>query len=275
MYQIKNRSQKFMLPKIGEITLSGYSRSKYRTGYLIQPFNIYLDAGLPSPVPANVVLLSHSHLDHIDGLYSILIESHNTPVMLPSCIKDNVSNLLDANYSLSGKKKKFKNWNPITTSNFSKMINSKNIIFNTYELDHTVSCLGYSIDFQNKKLKEEYKDYKGKQLAELKKSGVEITENYTIQLILFISDTGKNGITNLPFDQYPLIIIECTFLDDEHYTEAVSRKHLHWKDLEPIVKTNPTNTFILGHFSCRYKDEYLIEFEKAIIVNYSNVIFWI
>lgn len=275
MYQIKNRSEKFSLPKLGEITLSGYSRSKYRTGYLIQPFNIYLDAGLPSPVPANVVLLSHSHLDHIDGLYSILIESKNTPVMFPSSIKDNISNLLDANNSLNGKKKKFKNWEPITTSNFTKIINSKNFIFNTYKLDHTVDCLGYSIDYQNKKLKEEYKDYEGKQLVELKKSGVDITENYFVQLILFISDTGKNGIINLPFEKYPLIIIECTFLEDEHYTEAVSRKHLHWKDLEPIVKANPTNTFILGHFSCRYKDEFLIEFEQALKINYSNIIFWI
>ena len=275
MFQIKNRSDKFNLPKIGDITISGFSRSKYRTGYIIQPFNIYLDAGLPSPIPANIILLSHSHLDHIDGLYSILIESKNTPVMLPSSIRDNVSNLLDANHSLNGKKKKFKNWEPITSTNFCKVINSKNIIFTTYELDHSVPCLGYSIDYQNKRLKEDYKHLEGKQLAELKKHNVEITENYLAPMILFISDTGKNGIKDLPFSRYPLIIIECTFLEDEHYEEAVSRKHLHWKDLEPIVKNNPDNTFIFGHFSCRYKDEFLTDFESKLKINYNNIIFWI
>ena len=127
----------------------------------------------------------------------------------------------------------------------------------------------------NKNLTNFFDWVKGAELVELKKSGVEITENYFVQLILFISDTGKNGIIDLPFEKYPLIIIECTFLEDEHYEEAVSRKHLHWKDLEPIVKANPTNTFILGHFSCRYKDDFLIEFEQAIKINYSNIIFWI
>ena len=96
MYQIRNKTIRFKLPKLDFISISGFSRSKYRTGYLIQPYNIYLDAGLPCPITPNLILLSHSHLDHNAGLYSILIEGENTPVMLPDTDVANTKKMLNA-----------------------------------------------------------------------------------------------------------------------------------------------------------------------------------
>ena len=72
-------------------------------------------------------------------------------------------------------------------------------------------------------------------------------EENKIPILLFISDTGKSILGTLPFNNYPIVIIECTFLEEEHYEEAEKRKHLHWKDLYPIIQTNPETTFILGH----------------------------
>ena len=37
---------------------------------------------------------------------------------------------------------------------------------------------------------------------------------------------------------YPIIFIECTFIDPEHIEESMSRKHLHWNDIEPYVQKN-------------------------------------
>ena len=115
MYQIRNKTIRFKLPKLDFISISGFSRSKYRTGYLIQPYNIYLDAGLPCPITPNLILLSHSHLDHNAGLYSILIEGENTPVMLPDTDVVNTKKMLNAFSCLnSGKNITYYNWFPIT-----------------------------------------------------------------------------------------------------------------------------------------------------------------
>lgn len=276
MYQIKSKIGKFKLPKLDNITIAGYSRSKYRTGYLIQPYNIYLDAGLPSPIPPNLILLSHSHLDHNASLYSLLVEGTKTPVMLPEKDISSTQTLLNSFSSLnSGKQIKYNNWIPIKKSNYELVISKKKLIINSYNLDHSVPCLAYSIDVENSRLKEEYKDYEGHQLGEMRRSGIDITEKYLCPMLLFVSDTGKSILETLPFNNYPIIIIECTFFEEEHYEDAVKKKHLHWNDLEPFVKENPNSTFILGHFSCKYSDEYLTEKEESIKKDYNNIIFWL
>ena len=275
MYQIKNKEMKFSIPKLDEITIFGFSKSKYKTGYLIKPWNIYLDAGLPSPIPPNLILLSHGHEDHIAGLYSLLIEGNKTPVVLPTGIKYFVQNLLNCYSSLnSGKKSNYKNWIPITDNYFKVNINNQTVEIKTYNLDHSVPCLGYSIDKISKKLKQEYKKLSGIELKEIKKS-IDIFEEKKIPIILFISDTGKSILDSLPFNNYPIVIIECTFFEEEHYEEATKRKHLHWKDLLPIIQINTETKFILGHFSCRYDEEYLYTKSKEIMGEYKNVIFWI
>lgn len=276
MYQINNKEETFEIPKLDKITIKGSSRSAYRTGYLIQPYNIYLDAGHPSPVPPSMVLLSHGHHDHVASLYSILINSDKTvPVLIPSCLETNIQEMLNAFYTMNnGKKSIYDKWTPVKTKSYTTIINSKNISIDVFNLDHRVRTHGYGIKQIHKRLKEDYIGKSGKELAELKKT-TDITFEIKIPMLLFISDTGKKVLPNLPFSEYPLVIIECTFFEEEHYEESISRKHLHWKDLEPFVKANPETKFILGHFSCRYKNEYLEEKEAELKLIYSNIIFWI
>ena len=53
------------------------------------------------------------------------------------------------------------NWTPITDYEYKVTINNQTLEIKTYNLDHTISCLGFSIDKISKKLKEEYKDLSG------------------------------------------------------------------------------------------------------------------
>lgn len=67
-------------------------------------------------------------------------------------------------------------------------------------------------------------------------------------------------------------MIECTFLEESEKERAFETKHMHWDDLSEYIKENQEITFILYHFSSRYKREYINDFFK--IVNLSNVIVW-
>lgn len=61
---------------------------------------------------------------------------------------------------------------------------------------------------------------------------------------------------------YPIIMIECTYLFDEDYEYSKNKKHIHWKDLEPFIKLYNNKQFILYHFCQRYKPEQIKEFFK-------------
>ena len=54
-------------------------------------------------------------------------------------------------------------------------------------------------------------------------------------------------------DEHNIIVIECTFMNDEDLERASVTKHMHWKYLEPIVCSRPNTLFVLTHFSLKYK----------------------
>ena len=270
-HKMQNNKYNFKLEAIGEITISGFSEAGYKTGYIIEPFNIYLDAGVECDIPANIVLVSHGHLDHINALYSILINSVKCNVLCDSTLLQPIQSMLNSMSTLnSGKNMTYNNWNPITSSEYI-YTHSKNQIFNitTYELSHRVKCRAYSIMIQKNKLKPEYIGMSGN---ELKLLGDNIYNMIEYPLVLFISDTDASILNELPFSKHKLVIMECTFFDASHSEEAVEKKHLHWNDVKKIVTMYKDTTFLLGHFSARYKENGMQVVKDMIEKYHSNVI---
>ena len=274
MFQINSKEETFKLDRLNPIRLTGFSRSAYRTGFIIHPYNIYLDAGLHPTVKSNLILVSHTHYDHIASLYPILLESKTKDVMIPSSSKDNISEMLNIMSKLNCGKTIF-NWNPIMTHNFDTKIIGKNIYIEIYKLDHRIDTNGYGIYEKQNKLKDEFKQLSSSEISILKKNKTEICERIFVPIIMFINDTGNKVLSKLPFCVFKLVIIECTFIEDNHYQESLKRKHLHWNDLKHYIKINNNTTFILTHFSSRYKNEYLIDKEFNLQKEYPNIKFWI
>ncbi len=279
MYKITYNEHNFTIPNFGKIKISGYSKSAFRTGYIIKPFNIHLDAGLPTPYVPSLILLSHGHFDHIAALYSILDQNNKCPIMLHSKLIDDTISMLTSFKKLNSNCKTHTHdakckWNLISSDIFKIKLKGKEFEINTFKLDHSVLCIGFGISMIIKNIKDEYKELDSKAIVELKKT-TDICVTKKQGCILFISDTSKKPLKYLPFKDYSIIIIECTFFEDEHYIESVQRKHLHWTDLEPYIKDNPTIDFCLGHFSTRYKDEYIASKYNELKQLYPNIHFYL
>jgi ribonuclease Z len=66
-------------------------------------------------------------------------------------------------------------------------------------------------------MKSEYKDLAKNEIINLRKNGVEISENVHLPLFAFLGDTTHKVFDMNPkLLSYPIIIIECTFLLDDH-----------------------------------------------------------
>jgi len=264
---------------INEYQLIGYSRGSFKTGLMISPLKIFLDAGVISQYEPNLILISHGHNDHVGELYNILIgnsRKFKVPIVsTPNMIKM-ISNFLNANMSMNrGRNDKYHKWDPISLTNKNRFnIQGKNIEIQLYSMDHTVESIGFGISEIRDKLKPEYIDKTVEELIEIKKT-YKITEEKDFPLFLFCGDTGNSVLKDLPFDKYPVVIIEATFLHPEHKSEAKEKKHIHIEDLEPYFDKHKDTKFVLIHFSCRYDIEEIKKYQKDYQSKYENIIFFV
>jgi ribonuclease BN (tRNA processing enzyme) len=258
----------------GIYKIKGFSRGSLRTGFILMPHKIFLDAGVPSFIKPNLILITHGHQDHIDSLYNHLIDNKKIEVIANLNLLNFLQKYLDANKSLNClENKKFNNWLPKPIIKQTRVtVNSIKFNIEAVNLDHEVECFGYGISEIRSKLKDEYKDKTQLELNELIKTN-EITIEKLYPILFFCGDMAYTSLETLPFNKYNIFIIECTFLDDNHKEEAISKQHLHIDFLLPYVEKYEDVTFIFIHFSCRYNKNNLKEYAKKYEF-LKNIIFW-
>ena len=262
------------------ITLTGFSRGALRTGFIIYPYKIFLDSGIPFQVEPSLILITHGHQDHVDAIYSNLMNNEKKKIEVIASknliwlLQDHLNSCKSVNV---GKKSIFNNWTPLCISplikNHDIIINNNKILIEAYYLEHEVESLGYGVSEIRNKLLEIYKDKTKKELIEIKKV-YKLTEEKKIPILFFCGDTNNTILSTLPFNDFPIFIIEATFLDDKHINDAYEKKHMHINDLKPYFINYPKTKFILIHFSLKYKIEEIKAYQKIFSI-YENVIFWI
>ena len=62
--------------------------------------------------------------------------------------------------------------------------------------------------------------------------------------------------------EYPVVVVECTFLWDEHEEAAGPSGHMHWKSIKRVAEQHINTTFVLIHFSMRYSLDDIFNFFK-------------
>lgn len=258
-----------------KFSIKGYSKGSYKTGFVLLPDKIFLDAGVPSSYKPNAILITHGHQDHIDCLYNhfILDENIKIKIIATNDLINNLKSYLSACKSLNaGYKVPFTNWEPLPIiKDLNVKINNTEYYIEIRYLDHDVECIGFGINEMRTKLKEEYINLPKDELIKMNKNEISYKKKYPI--IFFCGDMNYTSLETLPFDSYSYFIIECTFFDETHQEEARSRKHLHILDLLPYF-SNYTNTkFILIHFSCRYDKKTIKQYET--LYSFPNVIYWL
>ena len=104
-------------------------------------------------------------------------------------------------------------------------------------------------------------------------SGIDVTEELLLKRFAYVCDTTIKVLDRNPsILEYPVIFIECTFLYEEEIEMASGKKHIHWSELKPITKQYSDKTFVLFHFSQRYKDEEIRDFFES--ESLPNVVCW-
>lgn len=250
---------------LGKYNIFVNSIGNESTGIYIPELKLQLDAGYYFKCDIDNILITHGHADHIKDITSII--HNNTKKVNIICevyLKPFLENYLQSYFQLNSLN--------LNNSKLSKKItwnNSiKNIKIETFPVKHSVKCVAYGIITITNKLKKIFIGKSVEEIIELKKH-IDIKESIENKEILFATDLDHSSLKILPFDKYKNIIIECTFFSFEHVKEARNRLHLHWLDIEPIIKKYLHKNFLLIHPSPRYLKNTEIIFN--LIKPYSNV----
>ena len=257
-YPIKNTPQ---------WTISGYSRSAFRTGFYVNGLNIMLDCGPQCFKKPEHIFITHSHADHIANLPFTLIGdpdgNHKFNIFGPKeaeqKIKKYISSMFEANalednipvddwFDYHGMKGEGESFDLVANKNKLKV--------EVIKCDHGIPTVSYGFGLVKKKLNPIYQGKSGKELGELRKSGVNISVEVVQKAFCFVCDTSIDVFKMNPFIlDYSTVFIECTFIKDGEEEAATTKKHIHWGQLKPYVVANPDITFVLFHFSLKYKDD--------------------
>jgi ribonuclease Z len=259
----------------------GYSRACYRTGFYIKALDLMIDAGPQKTGNPKTILITHCHGDHIASIPFTLIEQksevtvHSLPdIFIHERSKDKLNNyiksMFSANYNQDFKAAVANYFSVKNQDVLDYTANNTKLRIEVFGCIHDVPTVGYGISTKKQHLKQEYFDLKGngKALCELKKQGIDITKTTYEPNIVFIWDTKIDVLKNKRILEYPVVMIECSFLFDDDYEQSLSKKHIHWKSLKPYIVDNPHVFFVLMHFSLRYKEsEIAAFFKKEALIN--------
>lgn len=266
-----------------EYSFRGFSIAAFRTNFIVKELNIMFDAGISGYMSPEHIFITHCHSDHCANLPFHLYNAKpntKTKIYAPKGSIDNISNYVKSAYVMSCDCSpddipllKSSEMVPVTQGTFELVIKNKNFTVEIIECFHSVPCVGYGFTEKRNKLKDEYLGLSGKEIMELKKTGININKEINNHIFCFLGDTNKKVLENKEIDKYKTIIIECTFLFDSEITQANETQHMHWNYLEDYIKTHPDNNFVLYHFSMRYKKSQIIEFFDKLKL--PNVTAWI
>ncbi|MGE3180256.1 MAG: MBL fold metallo-hydrolase [Phycisphaerae bacterium] len=208
------------------------------------------------------VFLSHGHMDHAAGAayyFSQRMFIDNEPGKLfaaaPLC--DPLRRLMDVWGEIDGN---------IPRADIRPAIPGvdialrRDLCVRPFEVNHgrrrldgnLVTALGYAAIEIRKKLKPEYHGLAGPQLVELKKKGIEITARTEVPLVTYCGDTANGDFFDLPYVRdAKVLLLECTFVDDDHRSRARAGFHIHSQDLRDIVPRLRNEKILLTHLTRR------------------------
>ena len=129
------------------------------------------------------------------------------------------------------------------------------LVAKPFRSPHRVFCQGYVLWEEKQKLKPELVGTPGRQLADMKREGVEITDTISSPVFAFTGDTKIEVLEQEEaVRKARVLVLECTFVDDRvSVKQCRSKGHVHLYEIRDRAELFENQQILLTHFSARYR----------------------
>ncbi|MCF0225034.1 MAG: hypothetical protein HUK20_12260 [Fibrobacter sp.] len=254
-------------------TVSGFSISGLATYVQLKELDFCIDMG-ECPLSAtslNHVFLTHAHGDHArclmrhHSLRKMMGVEQDSVYYLPDSICENAKKWLFAEAMFEGvneNKFRYPELRPMKPGEMQFLEYRKDLAIKAFDVKHSIPTMGATLYYYKKKLKKEFIDKSTGEIIELRKAGVEITNEVYDPLVSFTGDClGESLADNSDIFKSKVLICECTFLSDEDEAMSTKKGHTHInhivKVLNEIQDQVECEKIILSHFSMKYSERFI------------------
>ncbi len=243
--------------RIGDLTIEGGSRAGDESWFRVHPPGLALDTGRGAMqlAGANDVFLSHGHLDHALGLPYVLSQrslhhAEHTRVFCPEETAEDLRLLVTAAERLE---RTHYRYDIIPMKAGDRVSVGKDLAMQAFTVDHVVPSLGYHLFRGRRRLAPEYAGLPPEELIALRRQGVDPSEQVEEVALTYCGDTSPAVFDLEPriFDS-KVLMLECTFLGEEHRDKGERFKHLHIGDIAAQADRFRNQALVLHHLSRRH-----------------------
>lgn len=244
--------------RFGDLRIEGWSRAGDETWFRVHPPGLALDVGRGASQLAGSqdVFVSHGHLDHCLGLPYVLSQRSlhrlvHTRVYCPQETAGPLAELILAAERLERARYRY---DLIPLSPGDRVDVGRGLAMQAFAVDHVVPTLGFHLIRAKRRLAAPYAGLDAAGIVALRRQGVETSEVVEEVWLSYCGDTAA-GVFDLEprlFDS-KVLMLECTFLGEEHRDKGERFKHLHLGDIEARAGEFRNRALVLHHLSRRYR----------------------
>ncbi|HKI04859.1 MAG TPA: MBL fold metallo-hydrolase [Thermoanaerobaculia bacterium] len=248
--------------RFGDLRIEGWSRAGDDNWFRVHPPGLALDVGRGALQLAGApdVFLSHGHLDHALGLPYVLSQRSlhrlaHTRVFCPAEIAEPLGAFIAAAERLEGAAYRY---DLVPMAPGGRVEVGKGLTMEAFAVDHVVPGLGYHLWRRRRRLAPAFAGLPPAELIALRTEGVDTTDVVEDLWLTYCGDTGPKIFELEPrLFQAKVLMIECTFLGEEHRDKGERFKHLHLGDIAHWADEFRNEALVLHHLSRRFRVEEL------------------